>query len=79
MGFGIVSVFKVSERASLADFVYEHEGQSGTFTIDRITRYVMSVNLAQEEQHGHIFLKALHKITQAWERGELPDKVSWAG
>ena len=72
----------IEKTAASAAFVeYEFrtvDERSGVLRIDLRSGKVELQRMLPGDKDGGLFARASHKVSKAWEDGELPDKLCWA-
>lgn len=73
-----VRITKKAETESTLTFVYESEGGEGTFELDRKSGQVALTKLADSDPKQTFFRAAAHKVSRAFESGDVPDTLTFA-
>ncbi|MEM8697349.1 MAG: hypothetical protein AAGE05_15110 [Pseudomonadota bacterium] len=79
MGYGIVDIRKVGSYGDQVAYAFHHEGKAGTFFVDMNTGEISGASFVKTDREARAGFAAQFKVKQAWEAGELPEKLVWAG
>ena len=71
-----ISIRKVKEDGRAADYEFRFGERPGILRLDKTSGAVLLIDV--DPSDGMVFRCAARKLQDHWQRGELPDRTSWA-
>jgi hypothetical protein len=71
-----IAIWKLREDGRAADYEFRLDGRPGFLRVDKKTGTVLLIDVDPRDEMA--FRCAARKLTDHWQRGEFPDRTSWA-
>jgi hypothetical protein len=74
-----VSIRKIADKINYVEYSYGvSDDKLGRLNVDKQTGEISIIEVAPGDSQGRFSSRAIYKLTQHWEAGELPDVTCWA-